>query len=141
MQDVAKFFLLSGLVQLIMFFMLVPSLAQSHASARSVLLQLLLALLGSAVPALAAVLVLVRIVSLMRLRRQGLIVSDTHRMFTAGHLDVVLFDKTGTLTNEQVSWLLLVLLKRHYHVNKYFGNFLLLPALTCILVVDHAYES
>ena len=131
MQDVAKFFMLSGLVQLILFFTVVPSFVKSHAPATIVLLQLLVALVGASVPALAAVLVVVRIVSLMRLRRQGLIVSDTHRMFTAGHLDVVLFDKTGTLTNEQVSWVFLVLLMRHYHIDQYFWNFSLLPALTC----------
>ena len=112
MQDVAKFFLCSGLVQLIMFFTLVPSFFQSHASARSVLLQLLLALLGAAPPCLAAVLVVVRIVSLIRLQRRGLIVSHIHKMLTAGHLDVVLFDKTGTLTSEQVNWLFLLLLLR-----------------------------
>ena len=118
LQDVAKLFLLSGLVQLIMFFTLVPSFVRSHASVRSVLLQLLMALLSAAVPALAAALVVVRIVSLIRLRRQGLIVSDIHKMLTAGHLDVVLFDKTGTLTDEQVSWLFLVLLMGHYHADK-----------------------
>lgn len=110
MQDVAKLFLLSGLVQLIMFFMLVPSFVRSHASAQHVLLPLLAALIGAAEPGCAAVLVFVRIVTLLRLRRQGVIVSDIHRMLTAGHIDIVLFDKTGTLTNEQVSWLFLALL-------------------------------
>ena len=110
MQDVAKLFLLAGLVQLIMFFMVMSSFVRSHASARSILLQLHAALIDSAVPGLAAVLVFVRIATLLRLRRQGLLVSDTHRMFTAGHLDVVLFDKTGTLTSEQVGWLFLALL-------------------------------
>ena len=103
MQDVAKFFLSAAVVQLITLMTVVPSLIRSHAPARIVLYALLARLVDATVPGLAAVLVFVRVITLLRLRRQGVIVSDTHKMLTAGHLDVVLFDKTGTLTNEQVS--------------------------------------
>ena len=105
MQEVAKFFVSAGVVQLIMYLIVVPTLVRSYASAKTILLQLLLSLIDASVPGLAAVLVFVRVITLLRLRHQGVIVSDTHKMLTAGHLDVVLFDKTGTLTNQQVSWL------------------------------------
>ena len=103
MQDVAKFFLLSGLVQLIIYLVLVPTFVRSHASAKSILLQLLLSVLNAAEPILPAVVVFVRVSGLLRLRWQGIIVSDTQKMLTAGHLDIMMFDKTGTLTVEQVS--------------------------------------
>ena len=103
-QDVAKFYLLVGLVQLIMYFStLVPDLTEAHGSPTIALLELLVVVINAARPVLPAVLVFVRIVCLMRLRYQGVTVSNTQMMLTAGHLDVVLFDKTGTLTVEQVS--------------------------------------
>ena len=103
MQDVAKFFLLSGLVQLIIYLALIPTFVRSNASAKSILLQLLLSVLNAAEPVLPAVLVFVRVYGLLRLRWQGIIVSDTQKMLTAGHLDIMLFDKTGTLTVDQVN--------------------------------------
>ena len=113
-QDVAKFFMLSGLVQLMIYVALIPSFVQAHASVKSTLLQLMLSVLGAIEPLLPAIVVFVRVVGLLRLRRQGIIVSDTQKMLTAGHLDVVLFDKTGTLTAEQVKLrLLTVLHTRH----------------------------
>ena len=102
-QDVAKFYLLVGLVQLIIYLStLLPDLTQAGFSPTIALLELLV-VINAARPVLPAVLVFVRIVCLMRLRYQGVIVSNTQKMLTAGHLDVVLFDKTGTLTVEQVS--------------------------------------
>lgn len=103
-QDMAKFYTLVGLVQMTIYLVtLGPDVAQSKGSAKNALLELLLSVINTARPVLPAVLVFVRVVALVRLRYQGLIVSDTQKMLTAGHLDVVLFDKTGTLTVDQVS--------------------------------------
>lgn len=103
-QDVARFYMLVGLVQMTIYLVtLGPDVGQSEGSAKNALLELLLSVINTARPVLPAVLVFVRIVALVRLRYQGLTVSDTQKMLTAGHLDVVLFDKTGTLTVEQVS--------------------------------------
>ena len=103
-QDMAKFYTLVGLVQMTIYLVtLGPDVAHSKGSAKNALLELLLSVINTARPVLPAVLVFVRVVALVRLRYQGLIVSDTQKMLTAGHLDVVLFDKTGTLTVEQVS--------------------------------------
>lgn len=103
MQDVAKFFLFSGLVQLIIYLVLVPTFINSQASAQSALRQLLVSVLNAVEPILPAIVIFVRVFGLIRLRQQGVIISDTQKMLTAGHLDVVLFDKTGTLTVEQVA--------------------------------------
>lgn len=104
MQDVTKFYLLSGLVQLIIYLVsLVRAIAHSDTSASNASLELLVAMIDAFRPVLPAVLVFVRITALIRLRYQGVIVSDTQKMMRAGHIDVVLFDKTGTLTAEQVS--------------------------------------
>ena len=108
MQDVAKFFLLAGLIQFIIYMVLIPSFISSHASPQSILRQLLFSLLNAVEPALPAIVLFVRVFGLIRLRRQGIIISDTQKLLTAGHLDVVLFDKTGTLTVEQVSQYLLI---------------------------------
>lgn len=102
MQDILKFFLLSGLVQLIIYLVLLPTYVRSHISAKSAFLQLMLSALNAVEPLLPAIVVFIRIRTLLRLKRQNILVSNQQTMMTAGHVDVVLFDKTGTLTADQV---------------------------------------
>ena len=103
MQDVLKFFLLSGLVQLTIYLVLVPTFVRSHLSAKSALLQLMVSVLNTAEPLLPASVVFIRVMAFVRLKKQHILVSDQQKMMIAGHLDVVLFDKTGTLTADQAS--------------------------------------
>lgn len=101
-QDVGRFFLLSGLVQLTIYIVLIPSFVRHHVSAKQALLQLMTSVLNSVEPLLPAITVFIKFLCLLRLKRHGILVSHAQKMMTAGHLDVVLFDKTGTLTAEQV---------------------------------------
>ncbi len=103
LQDILKFFLLSGLVQLIIYLVLVPTFVRSHLSAKSALLQLMLSVLNTVEPLLPAIVVFIRVMALVRLKKQNILVSNQQKMMIAGHLDVVLFDKTGTLTTDQAS--------------------------------------
>ncbi|DBA88103.1 hypothetical protein WJX79_009270 [Trebouxia sp. C0005] len=100
-QDILKFFLLSGLVQLVIYLVLLPTFVRSHLSAKSALLQLMLLVLNTVEPLLPAIMVFVTVMALVRLKKQNILVSDQQKMMIAGHLDVVLFDKTGTLTTDQ----------------------------------------
>ena len=77
-------------------------MVHSHVSAKGALLQLMIAVLNSVEPLLPAVVVFIRAMTLLRLKRQRIFVSDQQKMMIAGHVDVVLFDKTGTLTVDQV---------------------------------------
>lgn len=103
LQDILKFFLLSGLVQLVIYLVLLPTFVRSHLSAKSALLQLMLLVLNTVEPLLPAIMVFVTVMALVRLKKQNILVSDQQKMMIAGHLDVVLFDKTGTLTTDQAS--------------------------------------
>ncbi len=104
LQDIVRFFLLSGLVQLIIYLVLVPTFVRSRLSAKSALLQLMLSVLNTVEPLLPATVVFIRLMALVRLKKQNILVSNQQKMMVAGHLDVVLFDKTGTLTADQVSF-------------------------------------
>lgn len=101
-QDLTKFLVLSGVIQLIIYLIGVPALVHSHASAKGALLQLMVAVLNAVEPLLPAVVVFIRAMALLRLKRHNILVSDQQKMMIAGHVDVVLFDKTGTLTADQV---------------------------------------
>jgi magnesium-transporting ATPase (P-type) len=77
---------------------------RSQTLAKSALLHLMLSVLNSVEPLLPASVVFIRVMALVRLKKQNILVSDQQRMMIAGHLDVVLFDKTGTLTGDQVGF-------------------------------------
>ncbi|DBA76073.1 TPA: hypothetical protein ACH3X1_009818 [Trebouxia sp. C0004] len=100
-QDTLKFFLLAGLVQLIIYLVLVPTFVRSHLSAKSALLQIMLSVLTTVDPLLPTSDVFIRVMAFVRLKKQNILVSNQQKMMIAGHLDVVLFDKTGTLTADQ----------------------------------------
>ena len=69
---------------------------------QTALLQLLNTVLNALPPVLPALLVVLRAVTVLRLRHQSIFLSDTQKLQTAAQLDLVLFDKTGTLTIGQV---------------------------------------
>ncbi|KAL3147353.1 hypothetical protein ABBQ32_002836 [Trebouxia sp. C0010 RCD-2024] len=67
-------------------------------STADIFLQLLRFVLNALPPLLGSLLVMLRFVTVLRLRRQNIFMSDTRKLRTASQLDLVLFDKTGTLT-------------------------------------------
>ena len=69
---------------------------------RPTLHQLLRFVLNALPPLLASLLVMLRFVTVLRLRHQNIFLSDTRKLRTAAQLDLVLFDKTGTLTVGEV---------------------------------------
>lgn len=71
-------------------------------STADIFLQLLRFVLNALPPLLGSLLVMLRFVTVLRLRRQNIFMSDTRKLRTASQLDLVLFDKTGTLTVGQV---------------------------------------
>ncbi len=103
MQDAAKFFLLSVTVNMIIYISFLPNIVKFQLGSAIALLQLLGTVLSALPPLLASLLVILRAVTIMRLRRQSVFVSDTQKLQTAAQLDLVLFDKTGTLTMGEVS--------------------------------------
>ena len=102
MQDAARFLLLSLTVNMIIYISFLPGIVKLQLGASVALLQLLGTLLNALPPLLATFLVILRAVTVMRLRRQSVFVSDTQKLQTAAQLDLVLFDKTGTLTVGEV---------------------------------------
>jgi len=102
MQDAARFLLLSLTVNMIIYISYLPGIVKLQLGASVALLQLLGTLLNALPPLLATFLVILRAVTVMRLRRQSVFVSDTQKLQTAAQLDLVLFDKTGTLTVGEV---------------------------------------
>lgn len=102
MQDAAKFLLLSLIVNMIIYISFLPSIVKFQLGSTTALLQLLGTVLNAVPPLLAFFLVILRAVTVMRLRRQSVSVSDTQKLRTAAQLDLVLFDKTGTLTMGEV---------------------------------------
>ena len=111
-KDRIKFLGCSLTVNLLMFLSCVLMYYVAHLRLASsvILLQLLRFVLNALPPLLASLLVMLRFVTVLRLRRQGIFLSDTRKLQTAAQLDLVLFDKTGTLTVGQVKWLLASLL-------------------------------
>ncbi|KAL3134240.1 hypothetical protein ABBQ38_006671 [Trebouxia sp. C0009 RCD-2024] len=63
-----------------------------------IFLQLLRFVLNALPPLLASLLIMLRFVTVLRLRHQNIFLSDTRKLQTAAQLDLVAFDKTGTLT-------------------------------------------
>ena len=74
----------------------------SHLGTTLALLQLLGFLLHALPPLLASLLVMLRSLTVLRLRHQDIFLTDTRKLQTAAQLDLVLFDKTGTLTVGEV---------------------------------------
>ena len=115
-QDAARFLLLSLTVNMIIYISFLPDIVKFQLGSTAALLQLLGTVLNALPPLLASVLVILRAVTVMRLRRQSVFVSDTQKLHTAAQLDLVLFDKTGTLTMGEVrawGWLCI-----HCHSHK-----------------------
>ena len=113
MQDAARFLLLSLTVNMIIYISFLPIIVKFQLGSSVALLQLLGTVLNALPPLLATLLVTLRAVTVMRLRRQSVFVSDTQKLQTAAQLDLVLFDKTGTLTVGEVrarDWLCI-----HFH--------------------------
>ena len=102
MQDAARFLLLSLTVNVIIYISFLPGIVKLQLGASVALLQLLGTLLNALPPLLATFLVILRAVTVMRLWRQSVFMSDTGKLQTAAQLDLVLFDKTGTLTVGEV---------------------------------------
>ncbi|KAL0050516.1 hypothetical protein WJX82_001360 [Trebouxia sp. C0006] len=97
-KDAARFLLLSLTVNMIIYISFLPGIVKLQLGASVALLQLLGTLLNALPPLLATFLVILRAVTVMRLWRQSVFMSDTRKLQTAAQLDLVLFDKTGTLT-------------------------------------------
>ncbi|KAL0020340.1 hypothetical protein WJX77_012513 [Trebouxia sp. C0004] len=97
-KDAAMFLLLSLTVNMIIYISFLPYIVKFQLGSATALLQLLGVVLNALPPLLACCLIILRAVTVMRLRRQSVFVSDTQKLQTAAQLDLVLFDKTGTLT-------------------------------------------
>ena len=106
MQDCVKFMGCSLALNLLIFItaylMHYIILFEHEGSTADIILQLLRFVLNSLPPLLGSLLVTLRFVTVLRLRRQNIFLSDTRKLQTASQLDLVLFDKTGTLTVGQV---------------------------------------
>ena len=104
MQDCIKFLGCSLAVNMLMFVtcLVMHDIIQYHLAWGPTLHQLLRFVLNALPPLLASLLVMLRCVTVLRLRYQNIFLSDTRKLRTAAQLDLVLFDKTGTLTVGQV---------------------------------------
>lgn len=102
MQDLRHFLLMSFVLNLAIFFVQVPWMVRYQLSGKPLLIQFVFLFLNIMVPFLPAALVVLKSVTLLRMRYQGLQVSRSESLYTAAQLDLVVFDKTGTLTAEQV---------------------------------------
>ena len=104
MQDVGRFFMFTGVIQLIFYLLMIPNLSKGPGAVRFSLMQLMVSVLNALEPLIPAIVVFVKTMCLLRLKWHGILVADSRKMLVAGHLDVVVFDKTGTLTGEQVTF-------------------------------------
>ena len=104
MQDCIKFLGCSLAINLLMFItcIAVYDIIEYQLAWKLALHQLLRFVLNALPPLLASLLVMLRFVTVLRLRYQNIFLSDTRKLHTAAQLDLVLFDKTGTLTVGQV---------------------------------------
>ena len=96
---------LANLVSFIILLVMLPTIVQQKLGATFPLLDFLDVIINGLEPFLPALLVVSKILSVIRLRRKQIFVSDSRCMTTAARLDVILFDKTGTLTVDQVTLL------------------------------------
>ena len=104
MQDRLKFLGWSLAVNLLMFVTFIHNIITYQLGSTTALLQLLGFVLNAVPPLLVSLLVVLRFLTVLRLRHQRIFLSDTRKLQTAAQLDLVLFDKTGTLTVGQVGW-------------------------------------
>ena len=102
MQDSATFLLLSLGINLIAFLSFLPQTVKFQIPSIDILYQLLGTVLNALPPQLMSMLVILKVVTVARLRQGSILLSDIQKLQTAAQLDVVLFDKTGTLTVGQV---------------------------------------
>ena len=104
MQDCIKFLSCSLAVNMLMFVtcIVVNDITHHRSPWRRALLHLLNFVLNALPPLLASLLVMLRFLTVLRLRYQNIFLSDIRKLHTAAQLDLVLFDKTGTLTVGQV---------------------------------------
>lgn len=103
MQDLRLFLLVALVMNLIIFAVQVPWMVRYHLKGRYLLFQFVFLILDCLEPFLPAALVVLKSFTILRLRWQGLQLTDNKKLSVAAHLDLILFDKTGTLTAEQVS--------------------------------------
>lgn len=104
LQDFRRFLLLVLVANLIIFFVQVPWMIRVHLQGKYLLYQFVLWVLDVVNPLLPAALVVLKAVTTLRMRHQGLHLVDNKKLFIAAQLDLVVMDKTGTLTAEQVSF-------------------------------------
>lgn len=102
MQDRLKFLGWSLAINLLMFATFIHNIITFQLGSVFAFLQLLGFVLNAVPPLLASLLVMLRFLTVLRLRHQHIFLSDTRKLQTAAQLDLVLFDKTGTLTVGQV---------------------------------------
>ena len=102
-QDLRRFILLVLVANLIIFFVQVPWMIRVHLQGTYLLFQFVLSVLDVVNPLLPAALVVLKAVTTLRMRHQGLHLVDNNKLFVAAQLDLVVMDKTGTLTADQVS--------------------------------------
>ncbi len=103
MQDALKFLCFALAVNMIIYISFLHDIVVYQLGTSTALLQLLGTVLNAIPPVLASLIVILRAVTVLRLRHQSIFLTDARKLQTASQLDLVLFDKTGTLTMGQVS--------------------------------------